>query len=91
VVLFTLIKVDFFQGKQSVMNQLNTTLSQLLHRGAVKEIAQKLGMSSAAVSAAIKVGRPSHPAVNEALKLVEASGALANAQQLAKLTTTQDV
>ena len=73
------------------MSQSKSTLSQLLHRGAVKEIAQKLGMSSAAVSVAIKVGRPSHPAVNEALKLVEASGALTNAQQLAKLTAPQHV
>lgn len=68
------------------MKQSKNTLAQLLHRGAVKEIAQKLGISSAAVSVAIRVGRPSHPAVAEALKLVEASGVLTTAQQLAKLS-----
>jgi DNA-binding CsgD family transcriptional regulator len=86
VLLFALIKVNFLQGRQQLMKQSKNTLAQLLHRGAVKEIAQKLGISSPAVSAAIKSERPGHPAVTEAIRLVTESGALAAAQQLAKLT-----
>lgn len=63
-----------------------TNISSLLAPGDVGTIAKKLGLSACATSAAIKRANPGHPAVREALKLAEASGALAAAQQLAKLT-----
>jgi hypothetical protein len=63
-----------------------TNISSLLAPGDVGTIAKKLGLSTCATSAAIKRANPGHPAVREALRLAEASGALAAAQQLAKLT-----
>lgn len=63
-----------------------SNLSRLLDRGAINQIAKKLGITHGTASTAIRRGNPGHPAVREALKLAEASGALAAAQQLAKLT-----
>lgn len=57
----------------------------LVPYGGVKQIAEKLGLTQQAVSLALKAGRPSHPAVQEAMRLAEASGALIAAQSLAKL------
>ncbi len=61
-------------------------ISSLLAPGDVGTIAKKLGLSNCAVSAAIRRANPGHPAVREALRIAEESGALAAAQQLAKLT-----
>lgn len=63
-----------------------SNISRLLPRGAVNEIAKELGVTHGTASAAIRRGHPGHPAVVLALKRAEASGALAAAQQLAKLT-----
>jgi hypothetical protein len=63
-----------------------TNISNLLAPGDVGTIAKKLGLSVCAASAAIRRANPGHPAVREALRMAEASGALAAAQQLAKLT-----
>jgi hypothetical protein len=62
-----------------------TNISSLLAPGDVGTIAKELGLSTCATSAAIRRGNPGHPAVRAALKKAEASGALAAAQQLAKL------
>lgn len=62
-----------------------TNISSLLAPGDVGAIAKELGLSTCAASAAIRRGQPGHPAVRLALKKAEASGALAAAQQLAKL------
>lgn len=61
-------------------------LGSLLAPGDVGSIAKELGLSQSAVSLALKRAQPGHPAVRAALKLAEESGALAAAQQLAKLT-----
>jgi hypothetical protein len=60
-------------------------ISSLLAPGDVGTIATELGLSHSAAAAAIRRGQPGHPAVRLALKKAEASGALAAAQQLAKL------
>ena len=61
-------------------------IPDLLPHGSMGEIAQQLGITKQAVSLALKAGKPGHPAVRLALTMAEASGALAAAQQLAKLT-----
>ena len=60
-------------------------IADLISHGGMREIAQALGITSQAVSLALKAAKPSHPAVRLALKMAEASGALDAAQQLAKL------
>lgn len=62
------------------------SISSLLAPGDIGVIAKELGLSHAAASAAIRRGLPGHPAVRAALNLAEASGALAAAQKLAKLS-----
>lgn len=62
------------------------TLVSLLAPGDIGAIAKELALSHSAAAAAIRRGNPGHPAVRLALKYAEASGALAAAQQLAKLT-----
>ncbi len=64
-------------------------ISTLLAPGDIGTIAKELNLSHGAASSAIRRGNPGHPAVRLALKLAEASGALAAAQQLAKLTHAQ--
>ena len=66
-----------------------SNISSLLAPGDIGTIAQELGLSHTAAAAAIRRGQPGHPAVRLALKKAEASGALAAAQQLAKLTPAQ--
>lgn len=61
-------------------------LKLLLHHGAVSAIAKKLGISAAAVSQALKAGKPGNRIVQEAVLMAEASGALYTAQALASLT-----
>lgn len=62
-------------------------ISSLLGPGDVGAIAKKLGLSTCAASAALRRARPGHPVVREALRIAEASGALAAAQKLATLAT----
>jgi predicted transcriptional regulator len=68
------------------MKQQKSPLAQLLPRGAIKEIAEKLGLSAPAVSLAIRGGRPGHPAVAEAVRRVQESGAVNTAQVMASLS-----
>ena len=63
----------------------NKTLTSLLAPGDIGAIAKELGLSHSAAAAAIRRANPGHPATRAALALAEASGALAAAQQLAKL------
>lgn len=61
-------------------------ISALLAPGDIGAIAKQLNLSHGATSSAIRRGLPGHPAVRLALKKAEQSGALAAAQQLAKLS-----
>lgn len=66
--------------------QSNTSvLKRLLPHGAVAAIAKKMGITSAAVSQALKKGRPSSPVVLEALRIVKESGAIEAEKTLAAL------
>ena len=60
-------------------------LKRLLPYGAVAAIAKKLGVTSAAVSQAIKKGKPSNPIVLEALRIIKESGAIEAEKTLAAL------
>lgn len=71
------------------MERCTQNLKRLLPHGSVSAIAKKLGVSSSAVSQALKEGRPSHPAVQEALRMAQESGALAAAQALLSLSRRQ--
>lgn len=62
-------------------------LQRLLPHGSVTALARKLGISTTAVSKALKGGRPSHPAVQLAMRMAQNSGAIATAQALAALAT----
>jgi predicted transcriptional regulator len=64
-------------------------LKRLLPHGSVGVIAKRLGISSPAVSQALKNGKPSSRVVQEALRMAEASGALAAAQTLATISRTR--
>lgn len=64
-------------------------ISALLAPGDIGAIAKQLNLSHGAASSAIRRGLPGHPAVRLALERAEQSGALAAAQQLAKLTPIQ--
>jgi DNA transposition AAA+ family ATPase len=61
-------------------------LQRLLPHGSVTILARKFGISTPAVSKALKDGKPSSRVVQEALRMAESSGALAAAQTLATLT-----
>lgn len=60
-------------------------ISSLLAPGDISAIAQKLGLSPSAASAAIKRGTPGHPAVRLAIQKAKESGALEAAITLAAL------
>lgn len=62
-------------------------LKRLLPHGAVAAIAKKMGITSAAVSQAIRKGRPSSPVVLEALRIVKESGAIEAEKILADLAS----
>jgi RIO-like serine/threonine protein kinase len=53
-----------------------TAINELLQHGDIQRIATKLGLGKQAVSKALKKGRPGHPAVQEAVRMAHASGAL---------------
>ena len=65
-----------------------STISSLLSQGDISAIAKKLNLSTGAASAALRRGNPGHPAVREALRLAQESGALAAAQMLATINAT---
>jgi hypothetical protein len=65
---------------------MSPNISRLLPKGGVGAIAKKLGLSLGAASAAIRRGNPGHPAVQEAVRMAQESGALATAQALASFT-----
>ena len=67
------------------MEPNSNILKRLLPHGSVSEIAKKLGISSPAVSQALKDGRPGSRVVQEALRMAKESGALEAAQTLASL------
>ncbi|GAA4503168.1 hypothetical protein GCM10023172_27570 [Hymenobacter ginsengisoli] len=69
------------------MKRTKSRITQLLPRGAVKEIATTVGLSGPAVSIALRSANPAHPAVQEALRIIDKSNALATAQKLATLTS----
>lgn len=60
-------------------------LKRLLPHGAGAAIAKKMGVTSAAVSQAIKKGKPSNPIVLEAIRIVKESGAIEAEKTLAAL------
>ena len=62
-----------------------TNISSLLAPGDIGAIASKLGLSACATSAAIRRANPGHPAVREALRIAQESGALDAAKTLASL------
>lgn len=68
-----------------IMQTSPIELKRLLPRGGMRQIANELGIRADAVSTALKLGKPGHPAVQRALQMAEASGALAAAQALARL------
>lgn len=70
------------------MSQETKNLKQLLPHGSITEIARKIGISQPSVSAAIRRGNPGHPAVQEAVRMAQASGALATAQALASISAS---
>jgi predicted transcriptional regulator len=61
-------------------------LKELLKHGAQKSIAAKLNLSRQAVSMALNEGRPNHPAVVEAVRMVQESGSLDAARVIEELT-----
>ena len=65
--------------------KVKSTLSRLLPRGGVQDIAKTLGLSPGSASTAIRRGNPAHPAVQEAVRRIEASGVVATAEKLAAL------
>lgn len=67
------------------MESTAKNLKRLLPHGSISIIAKTLGISTPAVSQALKDGRPGHPAVREALRRAAASGAIEAAQTLAAL------
>ncbi|WP_151086866.1 hypothetical protein [Hymenobacter baengnokdamensis] len=98
---FYLEQKQFLLSLQSIRNDKHflaiatmenaTGLSALLAPGDIGAIAKELNLSHGAASSAIRRGLPGHPAVRLALARAEASGALAAAQQLAKLFPTAQV
>lgn len=66
----------------------NKNLSQLVGYGGVKAIAEKLNLLPGTVSAALRRGSPGHPAVREAVRMAEESGALVVSQKLATIPAT---
>ena len=69
-----------------IMTQ-KSRLGLMVGYGGAKAIANKLGLSQGAVSAALRRGSPGHPAVQEALRMARESGAIEAAQTLATLPT----
>jgi hypothetical protein len=53
-----------------------SSIAELLQHGDIQRIATKLGMGKQAVGKALRKGRPGHPAVQEAVRMAHASGAL---------------
>jgi len=64
---------------------LEINLKQMLPYGAMSVIAKQLGISTPAVSRALKIGRPGSRVVQEALRMAKESGGIAAAHTLASL------
>lgn len=69
--------------------EIKNAISSLLSYGDITAIAGKLKLSPGATSAALRRGNPGHPAVREAVRMAQESGALATAQALASLSTSK--
>lgn len=52
------------------------SIAELLPHGSIQLIASKLGIGKQAVSKALRRQRPGHPAVQEAMRMAQESGAL---------------
>jgi predicted transcriptional regulator len=65
------------------------SLKNLLPYGSIRAIAKKLGVSTPAVSQALKQGKPGNRIVQEAVHMAQESGALATAQALASISATK--
>jgi hypothetical protein len=60
-------------------------ITRLLPRGEVGAIAKEIGISLSAASSALRGGNPAHPAVQSAIRRIEASGVVATAEKIASL------
>jgi hypothetical protein len=80
------VQHNWNQSQPNLTEPNTPNLQRLLPHGAITALAKKLSISTTAVSQALKTGKPSHPAVQEAIRMAQASGALATAQALATLT-----
>ncbi len=67
------------------MSKPKNSLSSLVGYGGVLAIAKKLGLKPGTASAALRRGTPSHPAVQEAVRMAEENGAIATAQTLSSI------
>lgn len=63
--------------------QAKSNIARLLPRGAVRDIAKQLGLSPGSASTAIRRANPTHPAVQEAVRRIEASGVVATVEKIA--------
>ena len=61
------------------------SIKNMLPHGSISAIAQKLDISTAAVSRALKNGKPGNRIVQEAVRIAQESGGLATAQALASV------
>lgn len=77
--------VQYYTLLRLMTKKPTLNLSHMVGYGGVKTIAEKLGLSQGAASAALRRGSPGHPVVREALRMAEESGALSAAQTLATL------
>nr|GFA21257.1 hypothetical protein [Tanacetum cinerariifolium] len=73
------------------MEHCTKNIKSLLPHGSISAIARSLGISTPAVSKALKQGRPGNRVVQEAVRIAEASGALHTARALAGLTLNPNV
>jgi predicted transcriptional regulator len=68
------------------MEQYSISLKSLLPHGSISAIAKSLGISTPAVSKALKQGKPGNRVVQEAVRIAQETGALSTAKALASLT-----
>ena len=67
------------------MKKVSQRIADLLPRGAISDIAGRLGISRQAVSEALNKGKPGHPAVVEALRMARESGSFDAALSIADM------
>lgn len=68
------------ESKKSSVN-----LRELLPHGSITYIAHRLDISRAAVTKALQKGKPNHPAVAEAVRLIRQAGSQEVQQELGEL------